>query len=44
MDELPDENNRQAFYCSDTAYCDAMHEARERGDRDALERLQGLAR
>jgi alpha-D-ribose 1-methylphosphonate 5-phosphate C-P lyase len=44
MDEVLSGGSRTAFYCSDTAFCDAMLEALQDGDQDTLERLRTCAR
>lgn len=44
MDELIQEDGSRLYRCSDTAYCDALLDARERGDTEKVERLKAVAR
>jgi alpha-D-ribose 1-methylphosphonate 5-phosphate C-P lyase len=44
MDELIQDDGSRVYRCSDTAYCDAMVAARERGDRARIDALKAVAR
>jgi alpha-D-ribose 1-methylphosphonate 5-phosphate C-P lyase len=44
MDEFIQEDGGRLYRCSDTAYCDAMLDARERGDDARIAQLKAVAR
>src|SRR5262249_14922045 len=44
MDEFIPEEGRRLYRCSETAYCDAMVDARERGDDARIAELKAVAR
>jgi alpha-D-ribose 1-methylphosphonate 5-phosphate C-P lyase len=44
MDEFIQEDGSRLYRCSDTAYCDAMVDARERDDTERIAELKAVAR